>query len=259
MSHRDDLIAQGIPPGAATVLDAKYNSTWNKDSTGTVNGIVGPDAVVQPVIISSTFVNALANYPASSNSNRTIRMTDLNNALFTSDGTNYHPQGGSQVIAGDYGSLASPLATFTGATSGQMAQPGGNTALPIGLIVPGKTFLRPFAHIRRRGTNATANVYIKIGTAAALTDPTAWAVATAGSTNFDYTGEPFVFFTSSTTYTTTHNIIITGTTGVTAAQDRTGSINTAAIQYMTFWMDTGNASDFFDLISYRLRIESVPG
>lgn len=194
---------------------------------------------------------------SASNNGQTIRITDVGHSasgsLLQSDGTIWRPVNGSILIASAFGSVAAPLASFTGATAGSFTLSGGNPSIPASLLPVGAC-VKAWAMMRRHGTNGVGTFNVRLGTANAATDPVIQAIATTATDAKDASIDVSGWLTSSTTFTTQNWLSPQGV-GVSAIVDRTGSINTAAAMYLSFDMAGANALDSFDLIAYRLSVE----
>ena len=93
-----------------------------------------------------------------------IRLVNLRNAEFYSDGSNWKPVGGRQTLYIRQGSIASPLATLTGdGTSQQFVTPD-TLVIPAGLIsIHTKIYGEVF--VKRGGTAQAFTVVCALGTA----------------------------------------------------------------------------------------------
>lgn len=181
-----------------------------------------------------------------------ICVTDLNDSVWYSDGTYYHPLNGFYSF-GKSGSIAAPLSTLTGVTAGQFTL-SPLMLIPAGMLIPGISQVVVDAQYYRRGANATATASARFGTANNNTDSamlgiTMTAVDTQ-SLRFQWCG-----FVSATNVITVQTNTPVNTASVAGALvDRNTNINIAADQYASLLISGANAGDSFDLIGYRVTV-----
>lgn len=138
-------------------------ASWYMGPDGTASGLYGPDGTVSPIVISSTYANALINYPAATNNGRVISMTDLNNCLFRSNGTRYIPVNRNGII----GSLD---VEWVGAASAA-EQISFSRLLPASLLANGD-ILQVTISAGKSGTSETLESRIRLGTTGTTADTT---------------------------------------------------------------------------------------
>lgn len=194
---------------------------------------------------------------SASNSGQTIRITDIGNdadgSLWKSDGTAWRPVGNRLLVDAAGGTLASPLATYTGAAAGNFTLPAGNPLIPAD-VLPVGAIVRVEAYMRRHGANGTATFNIRLGTAGTNSDSVFYQVTTTATDNKDQSSIGAARITSSSTFTTT-GFLLPGNAGVLSMVDKSTNINTASGMYVSFDMAGANALDSFDLISYSVWAE----
>lgn len=131
------------------------------DSAGNTVGIVDLSGLILPIIVNSTFANLASRFPAINNSGRICRITDMNNALFESNGARYKPINAVALI----GSLDTE-ASMTGATETIMFQ----KSLPAG-VLQNNDRLRVYYTGSKNGVAETATYTLRLGTAGTIADP----------------------------------------------------------------------------------------
>lgn len=203
---------------------------------------------------------AWANRPTSAPVGATARFTDLGlgsaGRMMVWNGTYWAPFGGRMVFAAAGATLASPLSTVTGVTSGQFTTPGATIALPAGFLQPG-WILNVRSHMRRRGANGTASFNVRLGTNGTVgSDNAGWGFSMSATNNQDVRGLTEMSIASSTSFMTPNWTIVQGAqTG--AALDRTTGFNIASVNYVTFDVLSANTADAFDLVYYGVDVTGV--
>lgn len=71
---------------------------WYKGQDAQVAGLFGPAGEIFPIIVSTTYANALINYPASTNNGRILSLSDLSGMLVRSNGIRYRPVNRISVV-----------------------------------------------------------------------------------------------------------------------------------------------------------------
>lgn len=138
-------------------------NSWYTGPDAAVAGLYLPSGAVSPTLVTTTYANALLNYPAATNSGRIIRVSDLDNILLQSNGTRYKPLGRSAII----GSLD---ADWTGAASAS-EQIGFSKLLPAALLATGDR-LRMWVSVGKNNTAENFGFRIRFGTAGTTADTT---------------------------------------------------------------------------------------
>ena len=160
---------------------------------------------------------------------------------------------GRLVLAAS-GSLATPVATISAATAGSFTLP--SKTIPAGFMIPGKSSISGTVLVRRVGANGTAVLTVTIGPADSSSDSSLYSSTMAATTNNDLRAAP-EGFVSGVTRITTPVWLTPGSSGVSAALDRTSGFDVAAEQFVGVRIASANAADVFHLIAYRLVIESA--
>lgn len=134
---------------------------WYVGPDGSTAGLYGPDGLIYPIIVTSTYPNALINYPPATNNGRVIAMSDLNYVLFRSDGVRYKPIDRIAVI----GSLDT---TWVGAAS-TSEQISFSRLFPASLLADGDLF-RVTVTAGKSNTSETFDAAFRFGTAGTVAD-----------------------------------------------------------------------------------------
>lgn len=204
-------------------------------------------------ILAST---AYASLPAASAANKGLMafVSNLADQVFVSNGTKWVPLNGTVNIFKKSGSLASPLATISGATSGTFSITGGNPTIPAGLLAQfSRMTIR--ALVRKNGANSTANFNERLGTAQTTADSIIQARTITNADNEQVNHFNDIYFSSTSAYTTNDKLGIQTQSTATLA-DRTSNVNTASAMFVTVDISSGNASDSYDLIW--LSVDAAP-
>lgn len=151
------------------------------------------------------------------------------------------------------GTKAAPLASHTGATSGQMT-------LKTPILVPANTMeigsvLRVRALIDRVGANATGAQGIRFGTANAVGDSLVSNVTMGATDGLGLRVEVVAIAQSATGYLQTSGAQLNTTISGGFTEISGGNCNIAADQYVTFHMASANASDEFRLLAVSVDVE----
>lgn len=183
----------------------------------------------------------------------TVTVTDACKCVFdmtpNAARTRWIPANGHAVLCNYGGSLASPIHTWAGAT-GKLSVPGGDVTIAANLLGAGDRLLLT-AILRKRGANATATVNFRLGTTGSY--GTDQFVASDSFANYD--NRDFNFFAdvsiTANSFTTTSWAEPT-TQNTNAFRDRTTNVNHTATQYQIIDVTSIHASDFVDLVMWRL-------
>lgn len=171
--------------------------------------------------------------------------------------TTWRSCGGAFVLRTSGGSVATPVATITGATSGIFSLPGGMPPIPAALLTAGASIVVR-ARCRKNGANGTASLVVRLGTAGTASDSDVLSVA------FDNTSSRVISVDANVSVASSSVVGVGAATNrgsdaiqtSVAAADWTTNINTAAAMYMHFAISAANSSDSFGLINYSLQILS---
>lgn len=192
---------------------------------------------------------AFASLPAAaSNTGITYQVTNVRNALFYSDGTNWNPVGGGALLYQKSGSVASPLATISGTTAASFSISGGDPTIPLGLL-RATSKIHVEALVKKNGANATANLQALVGTADTSADASMGTqVITIGDGS---TARLFQdgWFSSTTNFIGLGTSVPNQSNSNATFTDRSTNVNTAAVMFVSFRITSGNASDTYDLLA----------
>jgi hypothetical protein len=196
---------------------------------------------------------------AAGRAGQVIRVSDIGatgaGSHWISDGTNWRPVNGSVVICNLVGSLATPLESKTGATSGSFTTLVAASKIPAEVLVPGSSSIAVQTLWNRVGATATAIAAVNIGTAGTSSDSNVYALTYAATTLFNLISEPILSAAESGRLTSS-NWVSHGGSGGAAAVDRTTNINTAADMYVTPNYSSANAADTFQIIAHKVTVFS---
>lgn len=160
----------------------------------------------------------------------------------------------TQLIAHVNGSIATPIATYTGGTGGLFTLPA-DIVIPANFI-PDYSRLCVSARIKRTGANATGQLDCQLGTGGAGSDSLLGRVQSTATDGHVASLESFAMFaTSLTAFTANGSAAPQSSTGGGTFVDRSTNVNRAAVMKVTLGMTSANASDSFALISYRVWLE----
>lgn len=194
---------------------------------------------------------------ASLMSGKTVRITDLNNTLWISDGTVWRPLNGRAVIAFGSGSMATPLATVA-AAPGKLTLPAGANVISGSVLIPANLLAAGFSveasvKLRKTGTGGTWAAAARIGTANAIGDSA--LVNTSGpatTLNDVWLLGQCSTISSSVMLSTGFSAPNSPTTS--SFVDRNTNINTASDMYVSVFVTTLNAADSVALQAYEVAI-----
>ena len=169
-----------------------------------------------------------------------------------SNGTRWLPQGGSVVVGQVSGSLAAPIATLTGVTSGIFTHP--TVKFPAGMLVSGVSKINIEALVSRVGANGTGLIRVAFGTDA-VPDDVEWVYGLAmAATNLQVLRINTDFFPGNGT-AFVENWAPLNTVSVDSVSDRVSAkFNTLQDQYLNFRLSAANALDSFKLLAYRVVV-----
>lgn len=159
------------------------------------------------------------------------------------------------TLASRWGSIATPVATYTGGTGGLFTLPA-TIPVPAG-IIPDYSTLRIRAMLKRTGANATGQFDCQIGTAGAGSDSLVGRVqSTATDGHVALMEASAGWSTSLTVFIPSGSASPQGSSGGGTVVDRSTNVNRAALMYVVFGMSSANAADSYALLGYRVTIES---
>jgi hypothetical protein len=175
--------------------------------------------------------------------------------MLESNGTYWRPVNKVGTLFQDAGSLATPLATYTGGTGAKVSLPAGNLVVPAGFLIPGSSRVSGTVRVRKRGTAAATNVYLLFGTANTSSDAAVGLVSPANSNNQDAELGCEVDIITSTLLTSSNRLTMwnTGTTAI--SSDISSNINISAAMYFSLAVGGHNAADSLDIIAYKITAE----
>lgn len=167
------------------------------------------------------------------------------------------PLNGSVLLASNWGSLTSPVATQTGSTGILFVLAGGTGSLviPATMLIAGRSKLEIEVMHRRRGATATAAFSVYLGTSGTTADSKVFDVSIAATNNQDNRPMMTIGFTAGVA--TISNWLAAGGANGGAFIDKTSNINLAAAMTISFGISAANLADAFDLIGYTARLNSI--
>lgn len=227
----------------------------------TIDGVIGS---VTPASITGTTITANSGfiYPtvafaslpsAAASTGAVYNVSNANNTLWKSDGTNWRPVGGCALIYRKSGSLASPIATISASTAARFSISGGNPTIPANMLLSGTSRINVRALVRKNGANGTWNLNARLGTADSTADQ---LLQQSSETNVN-DRQHYIFtdaFVSGAAAFTPTNFLVPNSPGTTAATDKTGNFSVASANLVSFDISAANASDSFDLVSASVEV-----
>jgi hypothetical protein len=194
---------------------------------------------------------------AAGNSGMCIRVTDVGQSAggsyWISDGTYWRPINGSVVLSRQSGSIATPIATLAGVTSG-MFVPAIPVVIPAGMMVPGLCQLRVEAAFRRTGATATATLNVHLGTNKTSGDNVAYAFTYSATTLLDIIAAPTILISETSRFTGLGWQVQGGSGNASVFNDKTTAFSTAADTGITFSISGANVADSFAMIGYKVEL-----
>jgi hypothetical protein len=152
------------------------------------------------------------------------------------------------------GTVASPIATYTGGTGGLFTLPATIT-IPAGFISD-HSRLWVSARVKRTGANATGQLDCQIGTGGAGSDSLLGRVQLTGTDGHVGALESCAYFnTSLTSFLANGSAAPQSSTGGGTFVDRSTNVNRAASMFVTLGMSSANAADSFALLALRVTLE----
>lgn len=159
------------------------------------------------------------------------------------------------TLASRWGSVASPVATYTGGTGGLFTLPAAITAAAG--IISDHSLLRVTALLKRTGANATGQFDCQIGTAGLGSDSLIGRVQSTATDGHVARMEGGAgWSTSQTVFIPFGSAAPQGSTGGGTVVDRSTNINRGAAMSIVFGMSSANALDSYALLGYRIWIET---
>lgn len=170
------------------------------------------------------------------------------------NGTKWSPVGGEVIFARQSGSPTAPVASFTGAVSGQFTVPGGNPTFPANLLSIG-SLVRVDVIFIKSGTAGGWATAVSMGTTG-TSDCSIMAISTSTATNINQWvfSEAQVVSNSvymRTNYATPNSLASSGAVGLGTC---TFDFNPASPEIIAFSVNSANASDTFQLISFTITV-----
>ena len=259
-TYKEKLLESGVGNFAAELLNepglhgSNIVTAETNPLTGGIESLTAGGQVISPYA-SFTWAGkpAVAAWPVGV----PIIVTDVGGpagSQWVTDGSNWLPANGRVVLASRSGSIAAPVATLTGTTTGKFTLPA-NIVLPAGILMPGKSKVEVIAALRKTGTAATVQFAATLGTANSTVDAALIATTSGAGTNSDVIINPLAA-PSSTSSITTSSWSSIGTTGTANFIDRTTNINTALDMFVNLAVFSGNVADTYSLLSYEVAIKS---
>lgn len=206
---------------------------------------------------SYTFAEALALAPSNAGKWFWIPTVGDGGSWWFADSSGYlRPAGGKCHLVSRFGSVGSPLLTYTGFTAYVFALPV-TPVIPAGMLIPGQSHIWFHAWFKRTGANGTAVLKLHLGlNNNVASDAPVGQLTSAAIDNLDDTIMPMVTVPPLTTrLSTTWTKQLYGTTGGAVGADVNTAINTAVPMYGNISIAAANVADTFKLIGYRLSVE----
>lgn len=169
-----------------------------------------------------------------------------------SDGVNWRPRDGRQLLFQRFGDITAPLDTKTGATAHTLALPQ-TLLIPAGLIAPhSRVDFR--GEVRRTTNTATASLNVRLGTAGTTADNTVYTASMAATAGMTAQVNQSARFGSATTRYVSMNNTNQNAQGNNLVE-RSTNVNTASDMRVTMDISGANTADTFTLIGYSLYLE----
>src|SRR6185312_9728264 len=210
----------------------------SSDSTGLLTASTGVSVPVGGTLQGPLTTSTFATLPsAASSAGLRYRVTDVGNAVLWSDGTRWRAEN-PIVFDRQNGSVASPLATLTGVTSGTFAPSTAVKAIPAGLLTVGSTIeVRSF--VTHTGAAGTWTSRATIGsTGNANSDANLQVVGSIAAAN-GYRTHVEAFVATSTSFTTTSSVPNSSATNA-SFFDATTNFNVASAMTPAFGISAAN-------------------
>jgi hypothetical protein len=169
-----------------------------------------------------------------------------------SDGANWRPRDGRQLLYQRFGDTTAPLDSKPGAASMSFALPQ-TLVIPAGLIAP-HSRLDVRAEVRRTTATATATLNLRLGTAGSTADNTLYTASLAATAGLTAQVNQSARFGSVATRYTSMNNTNQNAQGNNLVE-RSTNVNTAADMRVTFDMSAANTADTFTLLGYSVYLE----
>lgn len=193
------------------------------------------------------------------NRGRIIKVSDVGGdggSLWQATLAGWVPLNGRVVLASNWGTLAAPVATFTGSGTGSLVPVGGAGSLiiPKYTLLEGRSKIELEALLRRRGVNGTAQYNVRLGTTGTAADPLLYTIQVTAINNRDTRILSVAGFVEDAMLTANYQAPGSGD-GVFST--RTSGIDLLADMAVTFDISSANNADAFDLLGYTLTLVSA--
>lgn len=178
-----------------------------------------------------------------------IQQTDLP-GLWEASSLGWVPVNGEITLISKWGSVATPLQTLTGVTTGIFTD---QFIIPANTLIADKSFLEIEIWQTRLGTGGTHVGIIYIGTGEGTANSVAanWTFAATNNLNFRG-GTGMAFHTSSLT---SSNYVNPGSQGTAAFVDRNTNIDITQPMKIQFGITSGNIADSYSLLGYQITLK----
>jgi hypothetical protein len=198
----------------------------------------------------------LANLPATgivAGSTVFVTNVGIHGTQYFYNGTSWAPSGNAPiVIARATGSIASPIATLSSVTSGTFNPPGATIAIPAGILsANSKVHVETLVH--KTGGTAAFTYSVYLGTNGSTSDNTIQSIGLGSTAGEEIWTNVDAYLASTTSYTSPNYLPANGASS-NAIVTRTTNFNAASINYVTFYITGGNASDTYLLVSYLVTV-----
>ena len=239
-------LATKYPSGSNAIATDQSNKSYvtNGTSWAPVPGFTAGQVTAGTTTLDTSLGPLLwANRPAAGTVPTLTRafFTDVgtNGSWWSTDGTYWVPEG-PVVLLRASGTLATPLATLTGATSGTFATPG---SVPAGMFIKPGMRLEILANFARSTATATATIAANLGGTAVV----AFTVPATANSHLRMVSN---LWCQSASAQNSENWAAPNSNNNSSLSDKAIAFGSA--QALAYSMGSGNAADSFSLIAYAL-------
>lgn len=209
----------------------------------------------------SVFSYTLATLPLSTTltPGTVVRVTNLGGtggSFLEATTAGWVPLNGSAVLASQWGTLASPLSTVTGVTSGLFTPAGGvgSLVIPAGLLIASRSKLEIEWFAQKVGANATCALRTYLGALGTASDPAILNLSLVITDGISARPAISVGFIEGN-MVTTQGIGPGGQSATVGLLDKT--IDLTVANTISFGFAAGHASDSYRLIGYSVKLITI--
>lgn len=166
------------------------------------------------------------------------------------------PQNGSMVLASNWGTLAAPVATISGAASGIFVPSGGagSLVIPASLLLETRAEIEVVSRIQKVGANATCDMRVYLGALGTASDPVVQNITLAITNNITARPACSAEFVEGSMLTT-QGLGPGAQSATVGLQDKVVDLTVPNI--ISFGIATGNALDVYKLAGYRVTLKMI--